>query len=83
MLKQTLTRLTPRCIWVVLQKLPQLIDTHVSQVLNKLEKMREMLTWMCGQGAANSIRLCGKHSANTQAIRLESVLQRKICSQSY
>ncbi len=27
-----------RDIWVVLQKLPQLSDTHFSQVLNKLEK---------------------------------------------
>ncbi len=26
-------------IWVVLQKLPQLSDTHFSQVLNKLEKI--------------------------------------------
>ncbi len=25
-------------MWVVLQKLPQLSDTHFSQVLNKLEK---------------------------------------------
>ncbi len=26
-------------MWVVLQKLPQLSDTHFSQVLNKLKKM--------------------------------------------
>ncbi len=26
-------------IWVVLQKLPQLSDTHFSKVLNKLEKI--------------------------------------------
>ncbi len=28
----------PGRIWVVLQKLPQLSDTHFSQVLNKVEK---------------------------------------------
>ncbi len=28
--------------------------------------MREMLMWTCGQGAANSIRLCDEHSMNSQ-----------------
>ncbi len=32
------TYLTTGPIWVVLQKLPQLNDTHFYQVLNKLEK---------------------------------------------